>query len=86
MGERYNPEDELAKFRDDLPSLESLPGGAELSGLPDFPLSTHDGLTAAWSWINDPTNQDELEPGQIEHIRQRITELARQKGVDLGNA
>lgn len=85
MAEPYNPEDELAKFRDDLPSLDSLPGGEELSGLPDFPLATHDGLTAAWSWINDPANQRDLEPEQIERIRQRISDLARQKGVDLGN-
>ena len=85
MAEPYNPEDELAKFRDDLPSLDSLPGCEELSGLPDFPLATHDGLTAAWSWINDPANQRDLEPEQIERIRQRITNLARQKGVDIGN-
>ncbi len=85
MSERYNPEDELAKFRDDLPDLESLPGGADLMGLPDFPLSTHDGLTAAWSWINDPANRDSLAPEQVEQIRQRISELARNKGVDLGN-
>lgn len=85
MAEPYNPDDELAKFGDDLPDLESLPGGEALSGLPDFPLSTHDGITAAWSWINDPANHDDLEPEQVEQFRQRISELARHKGVDLGN-
>lgn len=85
MAEPYNPEEELAKFRDDLPDLESLPGGEAFSRLPDFPLATHDGITAAWSWINDPANQSDLEPEEVDQIRHRIRDLARQKGVDLGN-
>ena len=85
MNETYDPQAELDKFDDNLPPLEDLPGGEAMAQFPDFPLSTHDGLVAAWSYINDPDNQDQHDQAAIDQYKQRIRMLARQKGVDLGN-
>lgn len=86
QGQVYDPQAELDKFQDDLPPLESLPGGAELTGFPEFPLSTHDGLLAAWTYIQDPANADQHDPATVEQYKERLRQLARQKNVDLKNA
>jgi hypothetical protein len=85
VDETYDPQAELDKFNDNLPPLEDLPGGEVLAQFPDFPLSTHDGLVAAWSFINDPENQARHDQAAVDQYKQRIQMLARHKGVDLGN-
>ncbi len=82
-GQAYDPEEVLARFEDNLPPIESLPGGEALTAFPNFPLSTHDGLLAAWSFIQDPANADEHDPAQVEQFKERIRQLARQKNVEL---
>ena len=83
QGQVYDPDEVLARFEDNLPPIESLPGGEALTAFPNFPLSTHDGLLAAWSFIQDPANADEHDPAQVEQFKERIRQLARQKNVDL---
>ena len=86
QGQVYDPDEVLARFEDNLPPIESLPGGEALTAFPNFPLSTHDGLLAAWSFIQDPANADEHDPAQVEQFKERIRQLARQKNVDLRNS
>lgn len=86
QGEDYDPQAVLDSFEENLPPLEDLLGGEALTAFPDFPLSTHDGLLAAWSFIQDPANADQHDPATVEQYKERIRQLARQKNVDLKNA
>ncbi len=49
----------------------------------NFPLHTHDGVQAAWTFIQDPTNADQYEKSEVERFKQRIQAYARQLGVTL---
>ncbi len=49
----------------------------------DFPLHTHDGCQAAWTFISDPANADQYEKFEVEQFKQRVKEYARQLGVTL---
>lgn len=49
----------------------------------NFPLHTHDGVQAAWSFIQDPANADQYDKADVEHFKQRVQEYARQLGVTL---
>ena len=51
-------------------SEEGMPASLTFN---DFPLHTHDGVQAAWTFIKD----------QVERFKQRVQEYARQLGVSL---
>ena len=48
-----------------------------------FPLHTHDGVQAAWTFIQDPINADQYEKDEVERFKLRVKEYARQLGVSL---
>ena len=50
-----------------------------------FPLHTHEGVQAAWTFINDKNNADEYDPYEVEQFKLRVQEYARQLGVTLRN-
>lgn len=69
---------------------DAQPGGAHSDeGMPasltfsSFPLHTHAGVQAAWTFISDPANADQYPKEEVERFRQRVREYARQLGVDL---
>jgi hypothetical protein len=61
-------------------SEEGMPASLTFN---NFPLHTHDGVQAAWTFIKDPINADQYEKDEVERFKQRVQEYARQLGVTL---
>lgn len=61
-------------------SEEGMPASLTFN---NFPLHTHDGVQAAWTFIKDPVNADQYEKDEVERFKQRVQEYARQLGVSL---
>jgi hypothetical protein len=57
-----------------------MPAGLTFSR---FPLHTHAGVQAAWTFITDPVNVDQYAKDEVERFKQRIQQYARQLGVGL---
>lgn len=49
----------------------------------DFPLHTHEGCQAAWTFINNHDNSDQYDPFEVEQFKERVKANARDLGVDL---
>jgi hypothetical protein len=61
-------------------SEEGMPASLTFNS---FPLHTHEGVQAAWTFIKDPVNADQYEKDEVERFKQRVQEYARQLGVNL---
>jgi hypothetical protein len=48
-----------------------------------FPLHTHEGVQAAWTFIKNPDNAANYDQFEVEQFKERIRQNARDLGVDL---
>lgn len=82
-GEYYDREAD-AELMDTLDAMGSVQGytyaDPETRG---FRLDTQDQVVKSWSLLHDPVMEDQYEPEQLQVMRERVRQAARQYGVEL---